>query len=800
MIYQHNKKPLTKKCGQLITCLIVGFIFALTPSTGGAAEKIQLGVLLETHQNGTNQFIDLLKQEIDVLVGSKYDVSIPEKMIRATSGTRQSILKEYQRLAANKNLRAIIVIGAINADQVAKFSQFSKPTIVLGIVDHELQNISITETGASGVHNLTYVLPVLDLVTEIQTFREIYSFDRLTIIVNKQLTALIPEISRKLKQRVGAQGITIQGLTYNGDIDQLVAKFPVDTEAVLYSGLLRMPIAEKQKLINHVNQLALPSYSFRGIPDVKIGVLAGSAAETNSLRIARRIALNIESTLMGKNPSSLPTPINIEKRLTINMETARSIGFSPSWSTLARADLINKDNFTNGRVLDLSSVITEALANNIQLGIEARNVRVAEEEVNKAKSDLFPSLALSTSATKIDENHASAFNPEETTSASLSLNQVIYSESSSTNLAVQKHKLASVQSAEQEIALNTTLQAGIAYLDILRAKTTEHIQKNHLELIRRNHEVAEFRRRVGYSGAADVYRWESEQATATSNLVAAQTNVQVVKMQLNEFLSRPLDEVFIVNDIGINDQVLERHGGDEILASVDRPQSFQRFMHFVTDEAHSNLPELEKLQESIAAQQRIVSASKRKRYVPTVGIQSSATQFFSTSGVGSGTAATDDPSWSIGLSASWPLYQGGRINAETRQAFSEQTKLQDQLRDMMRKVELNVRSRVFDLRVKTANLRLTKKAAVAAKSNYQLVRDAYSQGTTSIVSMLDAQNASLNAEQSEANSVYEYYISLLNVERAMGSFAITSSPDEQAAFLQRFHQYMDSAAGRRSNK
>jgi outer membrane protein TolC len=198
------------------------------------------------------------------------------------------------------------------------------------------------------------------------------------------------------------------------------------------------------------------------------------------------------------------------------------------------------------------------------------------------------------------------------------------------------------------------------------------------------------------------------------------------------------------------------------------------------------------LQEAIAAQKRILAANKRKRFIPVVNFQSQADHIFSRKGEGSDVTTDNDTGWSISLNASWPLFEGGGINADVRQALSEKVKLKKQLHDTTRKMELNLRSVILDLRVKSANLRLTKEAAEAADKNFELVQDSYSKGAVSIVSLLDAQNAALAANQSAANSVYEYFISLLEVERGFGGFAVITPLKEQKAFFHRFQEFMAS--------
>ena len=791
----------TKYCGEhtyvgiftlLIVLMSLLFLQIIQPMAVGAAEEVSLGILFDNKKEDTRKFVDQLRQEVISLLGSKYDITIPSEKIKTASWSSQSILKEYEALVADDGVDIIVAVGALNAAVLIKRGVFPKPLILLGIMDYELQQVPITKEKKSGIHNLTYILLVHDFENDLRVFYDIFPYKNLTVVVDKKLIAFIPGVGEEFREVVGAYDAVAQILAYDGNIDNTIENIPRETDAVMLGGLYRMSDREKQKLIDHVNHLRLPSYAFQGISHIKLGALAGSAPETNFQKIARRIALNIEKILVGLDPANFPTLLTFEKRLTLNMETARKIDFSPRWSTLAGAELINEDVTESDRVLDFGKIVQEALSSNLKLSIEKQTVNSAIEDVSKARSDLFPSLEASASATKIDEDSAGLSQSEETTGGSLTFSQVIYSDQIWTNLAVQKLLLNSAEAKQYEVLLDTVLDAGVNYLDILQSKTNVSIRKNNLNLVKRNYEMAKYRERVGYSGAADVYRWKSELSTATSELLAVQSDVRVAKIRLNEFLSRPLNEKFIVKDVGVSEKLFQRYGGGEIRNFVDRPKSFDFMTEFLVIEAKNNLPEIQQLQESLAAQNRILAANKRKRFLPVVSLQSQANRVFSRNGAGADLPSENDSSWNVSLNAAWLLFQGGGINADVRQALSELEKLQKQLNDVTRKTELNLRTAMLDLRVKSANLRLTKDAAEAAGKNHELVRDSYSKGVVSIVNLLDAQNASLTADQSAANSTYEYFISLLEVERGFGGFAVITPLKEQKAFFHRFQEFIAS--------
>ena len=61
----------------------------------------------------------------------------------------------------------------------------------------------------------------------------------------------------------------------------------------------------------------------------------------------------------------------------------------------------------------------------------------------------------------------------------------------------------------ERVRLDVAQSAASAYLDVLRAKTFERIERVNLEVSRENLELARVREAIGQAGPEEVYRWES---------------------------------------------------------------------------------------------------------------------------------------------------------------------------------------------------------------------------------------------------------------------------------------------------
>lgn len=560
-------------------------------------------------------------------------------------------------------------------------------------------------------------------------------------------------------------------------------------DAVIIGSLYRFENEDRAKLIEKINAQNLPTFAIVGASDLQLGALAASRPATDMRRILRRAALNVERIMEGEDPAKLPLSLDRQSHLYLNMQIARRIGFSPPWDVLLEAELVNTVSPGEGRTIGLRETIKEALTSNRALIAQQQAFRSSQENVALAKTQLYPQVGVSAGGALIDDKHAVGGQAERTTSGAASLDQVIFSEQLLANVNVRQYESNASQYRLNQTELDTVLQTGTAYLDILRAMTNRRIRKEYLNLVKKNLDIAKKRLSVGYAGAADVYRWESELASAKNGLIVAHATVLGAKQRLNQLLYRPIDEPLDVSDITLSDDLFRFYPEADLRKYLSNPSEMETFTDFLVEEAQATLPEIKELDEAIKANERILLSYKRKRYVPSVLLQSQASHSFSRSGAGSEVPLPDDNAWQVGVNASWPLFEGGEIHARTRQLKIDISGLETQKADLVHNLELGLRNNVIDIVSKSFNITLSKQAADAGAKSLDLVQDSYEKGLVSIVQLLDAQNAALTAELSAASAVYEYFISYLNLERAVGRYLMLNATEVQKDFFDRFIEY-----------
>jgi outer membrane protein TolC len=150
---------------------------------------------------------------------------------------------------------------------------------------------------------------------------------------------------------------------------------------------------------------------------------------------------------------------------------------------------------------------------------------------------------------------------------------------------------------------------------------------------------------------------------------------------------------------------------------------------------------------------------------------------------------SDETDWSVGVSLTLPLFQGGERFSEQKRVFHELARLRLERAAVKERIDQRIQAAVIKTEVSFPSIQLSRDAAEASGKNLELVMDSYSRGVVSILDLLDAQNASLVTEQAAANAVYDFLIDLMEVQRAANLFDFFTSPEERESWFSRMKAF-----------
>lgn len=765
-----------------------------------AATAVRIGVILDGPGEDNEPLLELFQQEILALTEGEFAVVFAEDRILTADWSREGVEVACDRLLADSEVDLVLALGALASHDLARRGPLNKPALAPFTIDRSLQEFPLTgET--SGVDNFSYLAFPSPIERDLKLFSELLPFRRLAVLVNRAYLDGIPALRRLLQNELAEQGIEMVPVPVTVSAREALEALPEGIEAVYVTPLQRLPQQEFELLVDGLKERNLPSFSYLGHSEVVRGLLAGAATEASLFRLARRTALAVQSVLLGRNPAELPVFGDQQGRLMLNMATADAIGFSPNWEQYIEAERIATEPVSPARSLTLAETVREALQVNLDLAAFDRQLAAGEAEVRKARSALLPQLAVVGQGLVIDGDRAEAAlgrQAERTLTGGLVLEHSLYAESRHAGYRVRQEQQRGRLQEQRQLQLDIAQAAASGYLDVLRAKTLKTIQVNNLRLTRSNLDLARRRHEIGFSGPAEVYRWESQLAQDRAELVRASTRRSLAEMALNRLLQRPAEEPFTTAEVRLDDPDIPSFDG-RLADYLDTPAAFARYRDFLVGEGLAEVPELQRLDRAIAGAERLRLAARRSFVVPDLSLRADLSHRFSESGKGVDSPLDDflpvalpranDTDWSVGLNLTLPLFSGGGRTAELRQAEAELERLRTERRALADRIEQRIRSALQLARSSHTGIGLARQGTAAAGKNLELVTDAYARGVVSIIELIDAQNAALAAEQVSANALYDYFIDLMEVQRAVGRFDWFVDSEKRRAWFHRLEDF-----------
>ncbi|HCL5678686.1 TPA: outer membrane channel protein TolC [Citrobacter freundii] len=413
------------------------------------------------------------------------------------------------------------------------------------------------------------------------------------------------------------------------------------------------------------------------------------------------------------------------------------IGLSLSgFSTLSQAE-------------NLMQVYQQARLSNPELRKSAADRDAAFEKINEARSPLLPQLGLGADYTYSNGYRDANGVNSNATSASLQLTQTLFDMSKWRALTLQE-KSAGIQDVtyqtdQQTLILNTAT----AYFNVLNAIDVLSYTQAQKDAVYRQLDQTTQRFNVGLVAITDVQNARSQYDTVLANEVTARNNLDNAVEQLRQVTGNYYPELASLNVDGFK---------------TNKPQAVNALLK---EAENRNLTLLQARLSQDLAREQIRQA--QDGHLPTLDLTASNTSY---SGSKTNSSQYDDSNMGqnkIGLSFSLPLYQGGMVNSQVKQAQYNFVGASEQLESAHRSVVQTVRSSFNNINASISSINAYKQAVVSAQSSLDAMEAGYSVGTRTIVDVLDATTTLYNAKQQLANARYTYLINQLNVKSALGT-------------------------------
>ncbi|NUU66809.1 outer membrane channel protein TolC [Enterobacteriaceae bacterium BIT-l23] len=401
---------------------------------------------------------------------------------------------------------------------------------------------------------------------------------------------------------------------------------------------------------------------------------------------------------------------------------------------------------------NLLQVYQQARLSNPDLRKSAADRDAAFEKINEARSPLLPQLGLGA-----DYSYNSGYRDGNgvnynSTSASLQLTQTIFDMSKWRALTLQE-KTAGIQDVtwqvdQQELILNTAT----AYFKVLSAIDSLSYIEAEKKAIYRQLDQTTQRFNVGLVAITDVQNARAQYDSVLANEVTARNDLDNALEDLRQITGNFYPELASLN--------------------VDR------FSSAKPDTVNNLLKEAEKRNLSLL-QARLNQDLAREQiryaqtgHMPTIDLNASSgvsDQDYNAKGRQLGRQNSHTGQNQIGLSFNLPLYSGGAVTSQVKQAQYAFVGASEQLEGAHRSMVQTVRSSWNNVNASISNVKAYEQLVVSSQSSLDAMEAGYSVGTRTIVDVLDATTALYNAKQQLSSARYNYLINQLNIKYALGT-------------------------------
>ncbi|WP_158279862.1 TolC family protein [Coraliomargarita sinensis] len=402
--------------------------------------------------------------------------------------------------------------------------------------------------------------------------------------------------------------------------------------------------------------------------------------------------------------------------------------------------------------LSVEDVIERVKGQNLELLIQKENVRRALEQAYQRRAELLPQFGLRAQQmrTQLGRGFAGAntnsppFNSfGSRIEGSLSL--IDAERYADFRIAKLSH---AIEQLDYEVAVQDLLdQAILLYFTQLRDIRRIEIFQGNLEREQRLLDLAQQQFDAGVAVKIDVTRAEVRLATVKRSLMEAETAADDSILQLKNLL-----------DIDLNTEVvLDR----SLVDGVKSPPALKRY---------GLMADLTELRPELQSQElQLDQAKLAKRAVTWQRLPS--LELFADWGYDSNEAfdGEEGEAWMVGIEASIPIWEGGRIAAESREARAAVRQNEYATRQLRNEIERQFKFAMLDMDSRYAQIEIARDEVRLGKDEVDQARERYNEGLADNRELIDAQQRLADAESSHLRAIYLYGLSRLSFARAIGS-------------------------------
>ncbi|MDE1248769.1 outer membrane channel protein TolC [Vibrio aestuarianus] len=398
----------------------------------------------------------------------------------------------------------------------------------------------------------------------------------------------------------------------------------------------------------------------------------------------------------------------------------------------------------------LADIYNQAKDNDPQLLSAAARRDAAFEAITSSRSSLLPQINL-TAGYNINRSNIDPRESDKLT-AGINFSQELYNRSSWITLDTAEKSARQADSTYAATQQSLILRVAQSYFEVLRAQDNLEFVRAEKAAVARQLEQTKQRFEVGLSAITDVHDAQAQYDAVLADEVLAENSL------VNSY--EALREITGQEHTNLNVLDTDRFSASKTATSMNTllEEAQQKNLNLLTariaqDVAKDNI--------SLASSGHLPSLTLDAGY--NYGDESNDHN------ASSNLDAYND--FNIGVNLVVPLYTGGNISSQTKQAEFAYVAASQDLEKTYRSVVKDVRAYNNNISASIGALRAYEQSVISAKSALEATEAGFDVGTRTIVDVLDSTRRLYDANKSLSNARYDYLLSVLQLRQAVGTLS-----------------------------
>jgi outer membrane protein len=310
---------------------------------------------------------------------------------------------------------------------------------------------------------------------------------------------------------------------------------------------------------------------------------------------------------------------------------------------------------------------------------------------------------------------------------------------------------ADYQAAQQDLMSRVAQR----YFDVLASQDDLDAQEGALASVNRQLEQAEKRYEVGLIAITDVQEVRASHDSSAAAVIAAKRQVASAQEFLREItgdlfdsLARPIEPFELTNPDPVSEDRWVEMALQQNLSLVSSRLAADIARENVSASRGGHFPSLD------------LVASRYKVNSDGTSINADGTPY--------GNSSVDQNQRSIGIQLTFPLYSGGMVSSQVRQAVYQHRAAKERVERVARQTEHDARDSYLGVLSEISRVKALRQAVESNTTALNATEAGYEAGTRTAVDVVESRRLWIQARTDYSRSRYDYMINVLKLQQAAG--------------------------------